>query len=63
MGVGEDFKTFCNKLTINNRDNIETRCKAITKRLNLDFWNLYSDTAHRLYVGSYGRDTAIASVI
>lgn len=59
MGVGEDFKTFCNKLTISNCDDIETRCKAITKRLNLDFWDSYSDTAHRIYVGSYGRDTAI----
>jgi hypothetical protein len=59
MGVGEDFKTFCNNLIINNRGDIEARCKAITKRLNLDFYNSYSDTKHKLYVGSYGRDTAI----
>lgn len=59
MGVGEDFRTFCNNLTISNRGDIEARCKAIIKRLNLDFYNLSSDTNHRLYVGSYGRDTAI----
>lgn len=59
MGVGEDFKTFCNGLIISNRGDIETRCKAITKRLNIDFYNLFSDTEHRLYVGSFGRDTAI----
>ncbi|MBD2309826.1 hypothetical protein H6G17_30910 [Chroococcidiopsis sp. FACHB-1243] len=59
MGVGEDFKTFCDCLTIGNSDDVEIRCKAITKRLNIDFWDSYSDTNHRIYVGSYGRDTAI----
>lgn len=59
MGVGEDFQNFCNNLIIQDHTNIVTRCNAITRRLNLDFWNLYSDEAHRLYVGSYGRDTAI----
>jgi hypothetical protein len=37
----------------------EARCKSITRRLNTDFWTTTSDTAHSLYVGSYGRDTAI----
>lgn len=59
MGVGEDFKTFSNRLIIGNNDDVEIRCKAIVKRLNIDFWDSYSDTNHRLYVGSYGRDTAI----
>lgn len=59
MGVGEDFKTFCNNLIISNRGDIEDRCKAITKRLNLDFYNSSSDTNHKLFVGSYGRNTAI----
>ena len=35
------------------------RYKAITRRLNTDFWNTTSDEAHSLYVGSYGRNTAI----
>ena len=38
---------------------ISTRYKAITRRLNTDFWTTTSDTAHSLYVGSYGRNTAI----
>jgi Second Messenger Oligonucleotide or Dinucleotide Synthetase domain len=33
--------------------------KAITQRLNTNFWITTSDTAHSLYVGSYGRRTAI----
>ena len=59
MGVGEDFRTFCNNLTITNRGQISQRYKAITKRLNTDFWESPSDTDHSRYVGSYGRDTAI----
>jgi hypothetical protein len=59
MGVGEDFRTFCNNLTINNRSDISARYKAITKRLNIDFWNSFSDINHSLFVGSYGRGTAI----
>src|SRR5690606_6007564 len=38
---------------------ISSRYKAITRRLNTDFWNTVSDTSHSLYVGSYGRNTAI----
>jgi len=59
MGVGEDFQGFCSNLTINNRSTISSRYKAITKRLNLDFWDSASDMTHSLYVGSYGRGTAI----
>ena len=59
MGIGEDFRIFCGKLTINNRDSIGTRYQLITRRLNLDFWDLDSKFSHSLYVGSYGRGTAI----
>jgi len=59
MGIGEDFKSFCEKLTVNNRSDISDRYQAITKRLNLDFWDSTSDTDHSRYVGSYGRGTAI----
>jgi hypothetical protein len=59
MSVGEDFQTFCNNLTVNNRDDISARYKVITKRLNIDFWNSLSETDHSLYAGSYGRGTAI----
>jgi len=59
MGVGENFRAFCNNLTVNNTSDISARYKAITKRLNIDFWNSDSDTYHSFYVGSYGRGTAI----
>lgn len=38
---------------------ISKRYQRITKAINLEFWNSYSDTAHSRYVGSYGRGTAI----
>lgn len=59
MGIGERFNVFCNNLTIKDSGTISTRYKAITKRLNVDFRNTDSETAHSLYVGSYGRGTAI----
>jgi hypothetical protein len=59
MGVGEDFRDFCANLTVSNRDSIARRYAAITKRLNLDFWNSDSETLHSFYTGSYGRGTAI----
>ena len=31
----------------------------MTSQLNKDFWDTDSDTSHSLYVGSYGRNTAI----
>lgn len=59
MGVAEWFKNFCENIQIKNADLISCRCKAITKRLNTDFWATDSETTHSLYVGSYGRSTAI----
>lgn len=59
MGVAEWFAVFCSKLQIQNGDSISNRCKAITKRLNTDFWTTMSETAHSFYGGSYGRNTAI----
>lgn len=35
------------------------RYRRITKAVNRRFWNYESDTAHSLYVVSYGRGTAI----
>lgn len=64
MGVGEWFGTFCSNLTIDNskRSSIAGRTSRITAQLNYDFRGLTSDIAHRFYVGSYGRGTAIPSV-
>ena len=59
MGLADWFNTFCDSIKVQNADTISQRYKAITKRLNTDFWETDSDTSHSLYVGSYGRNTAI----
>jgi tRNA nucleotidyltransferase (CCA-adding enzyme) len=41
---------------------ISARYKRITRQLNTDFWSTDSETAHSLYVGSYGRDTSASGV-
>jgi hypothetical protein len=59
MGLADWFSTFCSDLQVKNAESISQRYKAITQRLNTDFWATTSDTAHSHYVGSYGRNTAI----
>ena len=41
------------------RSTIASRYKTITRAINREFWNSTSETSHSLYVGSYGRGTAI----
>jgi hypothetical protein len=61
MSVSTKFQNFCSNIRITSGvvEDISYRYKRITKQLNKDFWNTESDTAHSLYVGSYGRDTDI----
>ncbi len=59
MGLADWFKTFCANLQIQDDGTISSRYKAITRRLNTDYWTTTSDTSHSLYAGSYGRNTAI----
>jgi len=59
MGLETWFSTFCSNIQVKDTGTISSRYKAITCRLNTDFWSTPSDTAHSLYVGSYGRNTAI----
>lgn len=59
MGLADWFSTFSSNLTTQKGSSISNRYKAITRRLNTDFWNTTSNTSHSLYVGSYGRNTAI----
>lgn len=59
MGLADWFSTFCKNIQVKNGSTISSRYKSITRRLNTDFWNTNSDTSHSLYVGSYGRNTAI----
>lgn len=61
MSISNWFETFNNNLRMSSDtvDKISYRYKRMTKQLNKDFWATESDTAHSLYVGSYGRDTDI----
>jgi hypothetical protein len=61
MSVSTKFQNFCSNIRISSSvvGDISYRYKRITKQLNKDFWSTESDTAHSLYVGSYGRDTDI----
>lgn len=59
MGLADWFSTFCGNIQVQNGEAISRRYKAITKRLNTDFWDTSSDSSHSSYVGSYGRNTAI----
>lgn len=60
MALADWFRTFCSNLQIGDSGTIATRSGNITRRLNTDFWSTTSDTSHSLYVGSYGRNTAIS---
>lgn len=59
MGLADWFSNFCSNLSVKDDATISSRYKSITKRLNTDYRNTESETAHSLYVGSYGRNTAI----
>lgn len=47
------------KIPQNFRSLISLRYHTVTKAINNEFWSSTSDTLHSLYVGSYGRNTAI----
>ena len=59
MGLADWFRTFCTNIQVQDDGTISSRYRTITHRLNADFWNTESYTSHSLYVGSYGRKTAI----
>lgn len=64
MTVADNFRAFRANYLIPTEKvgSISYRYKRITRQLNRDFWNTESETAHSLYVGSYGRDTAANGV-
>ena len=59
MGLADWFSDFHSNLQVRDGGTISLRYKAITRRLNLDFRASTSNTSNSLYVGSYGRGTAI----
>jgi hypothetical protein len=62
--VADDFKAFRANYLIPAAtvSDISYRYTRITTQLNIDFWKTDSDTAHSLYVGSYGRDSAAVGI-
>lgn len=48
-------------IPMDTRTTISARYKTITKAVNREIWNSISETARSLYVGSYGRGTAIGT--
>jgi len=64
MTVADNFRAFRANYLIPPKtvSSISSRYKRITRQLNKDFWNTDSEIAHSLYVGSYGRDTAVNGV-
>jgi hypothetical protein len=61
MSISDKFSGFCSNLRMSDTtvSNVRLRYHNITKRLNKDFRGIENDTAYSLYVGSYGRGTAI----
>lgn len=62
MDISSTFRQFVDNLIVNNQESIESRFATITNRLNKDFHDIDSDTKNGIYVGSYGRNTAIKGI-
>jgi len=50
---------YANKIPEERRVDIGRRYHVVTKSINNSFWNQDSDKSHSIYVGSYGRGTAV----
>lgn len=61
MSISDKFCNFCSNLRMSNNivSTVRMRYHSITKRLNKDLRNIDNDYSNSLYVGSYGRGTAI----
>jgi Second Messenger Oligonucleotide or Dinucleotide Synthetase domain len=64
MTVADEFSAFNDacKIPASKIGSIAARYQRITRQLNRDFWSTESETAHSLYTGSYGRDTAAKGI-
>ncbi|MFF8391863.1 SMODS domain-containing nucleotidyltransferase, partial [Cellulosimicrobium funkei] len=60
--LAESFETFVNSLQLKNSDDIDTKFKSITKRLNMSYYGSNSEEEHGYKVGSLGRKTAINGI-
>ncbi|MFA7082136.1 MAG: hypothetical protein WC135_05925 [Bacteroidales bacterium] len=61
MSIAKKFEAFCSNIRMDDYvvDEVTGRYRAITNMLNEDFHNYKSYLNNSLYVGSYGRGTAI----
>lgn len=61
MSLSNWFENFCKNLRMDATtiQNIQSRYRSITKRINIDYYGTTSETANSFYVGSYGRGTEI----
>lgn len=54
-------RKYDNVISIELRDVISYRYKRITRAINREFWKTESETSNSIFVGSYGRNTAIST--
>lgn len=61
MSAGNWFRTFHKNVYMgsNTVDTVAKRYKAITRRINTEYWFTESEIDNSIYVGSYGRGTEI----
>lgn len=59
--MGNRVQKHGEKIPQDIRQHISSRYRTVTTAINSEFWNSTSDTSHSLYVGSYGRNTAIGT--
>jgi len=62
LGISNKFENLVKNTRTTNDSTISVRYKQITKRINLGFRGLDSDSRYSRYIGSYGRGTAIKGI-
>lgn len=62
MTIANSFSQFLDNIKVSNYEIISQRYKEITKKLNKKFYDIDSETANSLQVGSYGRYTGIKGI-
>ncbi|RCX18961.1 hypothetical protein DEU47_11316 [Bacillus sp. AG236] len=61
--LAESFEEFVESLELDNQDDIDTKFRSITKRLNMSYYDgSISEEDHGYKVGSLGRQTAIRGI-
>ena len=57
--IADKFQELLKNLRTQNDGTVALRRRAITRRLNQDFWSSNSETDHTRFIGSYGHGTEI----